>query len=341
MEHIILTHDSALAHWSNPATPAPSMFVTAQRASELKAEGGFSICDSRLRHLLENEAFSNVNLPIELLTPYPGERHVTRIARYRQYAIPSADGAFIPLGNNMLSCRGKLYQPLSVSPELCFVQMANCMEISELIELGYELCGAYSIDPKNDHGFVDRFSVTTPQKLQEFVNRTSGLNGLRKARKAARWVLANSRSPKESQIAMMLTMSRTMRGFGIPAPLLNEEIQLTDETAEILQSNIIIPDMYWPEINTVLEYDSDACHLDAQQHEKDARRRNAYRALGLNVIELTKGQLYDFESFERIALGLFALFGIRRCPTTEKQRQRQEAMHWLLLHGTKHRRQGW
>ena len=73
--------------------------------------------------------------PVNLLIGTLGARRKSKMVRPRVYTRPVPEWGFIETGNGVTVC----------SPAFCFFQMAAELPLLRLIELGYELCGSYSL----------------------------------------------------------------------------------------------------------------------------------------------------------------------------------------------------
>ena len=57
-----------------------------------------------------------------------------------------------------------------VSPECCFLQMAQRLDFHHLVLLGMELCGFYCIDPTAEEGFARReVALTSCERIRDFL----------------------------------------------------------------------------------------------------------------------------------------------------------------------------
>ncbi len=61
----------------------------------------------------------------------------------------------------------------------------------------------------------------------------------------------------------------------------------------------------------VIEYDSDAAHLSAQQAKDDEAKRLALEADGIKVISIRPGHLKSSSYMELVALEIYAHLGVR------------------------------
>ncbi|MCL1895345.1 MAG: hypothetical protein FWG03_02225 [Clostridiales bacterium] len=115
------------------------------------------------------------------------------------------------------------------SPEFCFLQMAGQLTLAKLIELGYELCGVYSMpnaDDKNvpERGFYNRQPLTSIKKLKAFLDSMPGVKGRKKAMRALRYLRDGSASPMETKLAILLTLPYMLGGYGFSLPEMNKRI---------------------------------------------------------------------------------------------------------------------
>ncbi|MCR5582785.1 MAG: hypothetical protein K6F70_04125 [Eggerthellaceae bacterium] len=233
-------------------------------------------------------------------------------------------------------CDGEFLRVYVVAPELCLVQMGCLMQRHELAELAFELCGGYALRPDGVGGttLVERSCVTSVEKLRAYVKSAGGVNGVKRARFAAECAIDGSRSPRESQIALEMTLSHRLGGYGLPRPRLNVPITPTGQARHVAGVGELIPDLYWPEAKVVLEYDSDAFHgRDEREREHDIRKRNAYGMMGLYAISLTRRQYDDALQFSGIMGDLAKRLGCETHRLTAVQQRKRAKLHGFLSHG--------
>ncbi|MDR1359254.1 MAG: hypothetical protein LBJ48_07905, partial [Coriobacteriales bacterium] len=80
------------------------------------------------------------------------------------------------------------------SPELCFLQMAKDLSLVDLIALGFELCGSYSLPSKGSDGFRKREPLTNIASIRHFLEKTKGTHGHRCAVRASKYVIDGAAS---------------------------------------------------------------------------------------------------------------------------------------------------
>jgi len=202
------------------------------------------------------------------------------------------------------------------SPEFCFIQMASVLPLVGLIELGYELCGSYSMHTAADpnvsaRGFHLRDPLTSKKKLESFVSRMPGVKGHQTALRALRYILEGAASPMETKFAMLLTLPYRLGGFGLPKPELNARIVPKKADLRTAGKEFYICDLFWPDKDVVAEYDSNQYHTGSAHIADDSKKRNALKAMGITVITATTQQVYDSNEFEKVARVIAKCLGKR------------------------------
>jgi hypothetical protein len=217
------------------------------------------------------------------------------------------------------------------------MQMAKTLDDIELLEIAFELCGCYSLHPNAKGDPSERVPVSSPKQIEEFIDNVSGISGVRKLRNISRWILPNSRSPKESQLAIAAILPRERGGFGMPYPVLNPVIDVAPNIIPVLGSPKIIPDMFWKDQDIVFEYDSDFAH-DESTADHDARKRSAYQIMGLDLVSLTPDQLNDRAAFENIMGSLGRQLSPKQKPPTATELSKRLQLYKKLFSAPRHDR---
>ena len=193
------------------------------------------------------------------------------------------------------------------SPEFTFLQMAPQLSIHQLIALGCELCGTYVLLPKNRQhpGAIDDHPkriapLTNIDRLNAFLAQAEGAQGIRKARRAMRFIAEGSRSPMETMTFMLLCLSPLLGGYGLPKASLNPEIPLDDEARVVAQQRKAQGDICWPDQSLDIEYNGEV-HAGLQKMREDAGRVLGIESMGWHVITITSPQVFDIDRFEIVA----------------------------------------
>ena len=102
-------------------------------------------------------------------------------------------------------------------PELLFIQMAAVLDFAELLVLGLELMGLYTLKPSDEDGFAPCEAAMTEDSLTRYLERARGLDGIKQARRALPYLLERSRSPMETAMALMFSLPKP---FGVTSNLI-------------------------------------------------------------------------------------------------------------------------
>jgi len=217
------------------------------------------------------------------------------------------------------------------SPEFCFLQMAGQLPLIGLIQLGYELCGSYSMSITESHNkhesrFYNRPSLTSIKNLHELIAAMPGFIGHKNAVRSLRYIIEESASPMETKLSMLLSLPHKYGGYGIPKPKLNARIVLSKTAERSSSKSFYKCDLFWPDHDLAVEYDSDTYHSGPAQIASDSKKRNALASMGIQVITITTQQLYDSSEFEKAARVIAKLLGKRLVFTNPDF----DDMHYLL-----------
>ena len=230
--------------------------------------------------------------------------------------------AFWRLGGNVL---------LS-TPEFCFLQMAETLPISQLIQLGYELCGCYAMNPKAKRGFNrTKAPLTTPIRLQEFITRAGSCRGSAKSLMAVRWIVANSWSPMETDTTMLLVLPTKMGGYQLPFPVLNMVLWLDGDWQARAKQGHYNLDMLWPGTNKVLEFNGEEDHLGKTTAGRDRTREIVLAGLGYDVTVITGRQVFRADEFDFVVQTLCKSLGRKYHKPTKAQMEKKYALRRELF----------
>lgn len=208
------------------------------------------------------------------------------------------------------------------SPELMFLQLACRLDTHRLILLGLQLC---SHSPGNASE-----AITTKQKIEDFLSKTPGHRGHRKALRAVRYIENGSASVMESITYMILTLPHALGGYGLDGAVFNHEIKLKDEAAKRLGQKRCFMDLYYKHAKLAVEYDSFAFHNSPSEQGKDAMRSAILERQKIDVMHLSTIQLYDKEACMDFAFNLASRLEKRIQIRTKKFDQMHSLMRTLL-----------
>ena len=111
---------------------------------------------------------------------------------------------------------------------------------------------------------------------------------------------------------MLLGMPTRMGGFGLGIPLSNASLFIKIRTATGERVVERFPDLYWPDRNLIVEYDSDSFHTAGRRRGKDANRVLEFRSAGYTVVTLTTSQLFTYGLLENAVRQMIAETGTER-----------------------------
>lgn len=300
-------------------------------------------------------------LPMHVMIAGHGDRSVVSGVKCIEWSRKFPLGSFLKLEKGVYIS----------SPEACFVQMAASLDLVGLILLGYELCGNYvlksdapisSVSIASDHGeddvCVEATGAQTPcsntklaisksddalgfysrkaplvtfRRLEFYVSQCEGVRGIKKARRALRYVCPNSNSPMESIISMLLSLPLSMGGFGLPFPQLNACICIPGKVAHSRTGSRRYSDIYWPKAKLVLEYDSKVKHSGERARTSDSIRRNEIEYTGRRVRSMVSAQFFSYPALESQVLTLMRDMKIRHRAAEKRYFLRRFELHRRLV----------
>ena len=311
---LILSHKSALEFYRLSDEGYVASLPRIRNASALACAAPDASCASRLAGL-------GLELPISVLNNSSSRLTNSSHIAHKRFAASPPD-AYLKLDDGLFAC----------SPELVFLQLAGTLSVVELICLGYELCGFYPDEKNGRSGVLGRKPLTSVSRIRETLARCSGAYHVAKARRAASYVVDGSASPMEAALCMRLSLPYVLGGYGIPRPLLNRRIDFAAHVGSDLERSFCICDLLWLDAGLAAEYDSDL-HATSQKIFKDADRRNALLALGIEVVTVTKGQMFSFDEFEKVAKVISRKLGHRIRPRCRDYRAKQAELIRAVLSG--------
>ena len=193
------------------------------------------------------------------------------------------------------------------SPELCFLQMANCLSMVELIMLGFELCGTYDV---SDGDVRECQPLTSVAKLSAFADKMHGVNGRKNALTALKQVVDGSASPRETAVCMCLCLPYRLGGYGFEKPKLNHRIDIPRTLKSHVRQTYFVGDLCWPEHRLVVEYDG-SLHMDEDRRASDEARRTVLETMGYTVVAITRKQFNSVVATHAVAETLALHLGRR------------------------------
>lgn len=186
-----------------------------------------------------------------------------------------------------------------VDIKLCALQAAADLDLSELVEYYFEICGSYALETSDETQYRERPALTTVDELRAFFSQASGYRGSSKALKALSYVRGGCRSPLETAFVMMLTMPKSMGGLGIHSVQTDYRVPVTKRYAALTRRTVFYLDAYLENSMTDIEYNG-FYHDEPEQQAIDEERRNTLRNMGYVVITVSRHSFFKQSAFRRV-----------------------------------------
>lgn len=281
MSAIVLTHQSALEYWQSSLR-----FNPVKEAVYVK----------NLIRAVPKPCYFKAPISCGLKGPFHVLVAEEKLRRQSKECVSHVWRHSLPRGSVVDSGRGFYV----LSPELCFIVMARSLSFIALVKLGYNLCGSYV---SSDETIYSCRPLSSVDRIKDCIDKNRGVEGARKAGKALKYVLDNSASPKETELAMLLCLPSHYGGYGFRQPILNYQINKRDKWGTTL-ANHFKCDLAWPETRIALEYDSREFHEGAERLSRDSIRRTELINLGYFVMTATLSQVETTLGTKNLATAL-------------------------------------
>lgn len=303
---VTLAYPSSLECWKHLIRPTQR---TPKRHLALK-QGSFPAASSEELRRLEN---LGISLPLHCFCDSPNHRRNTP----ELICHVAPNGGRDPIFVDVPSIPGLRVSCL----EHTLMQASTKMELIPFLKLCYQLCGTYEID--ND-GMHDKLApLTSVAQCQQFLEGYPCFRGSKPFRKALRYLSDNSASPRETVVALLLTLPHSRGGYGLPMPMLNMKVPV--------KGRLLKPDLYWENSKVGIEYDSNDWHTNAYSIARDARRKNEFTFSNYKMLTLTNQQLEKVNEMDLFAQRLARLLDVRLRIRRSDFEQKQYLLRVALL----------
>ena len=182
---------------------------------------------------------------------------------------------------------------------LCLLQLARSLQRLELVELCYELCGAYAMPVAPEDSYRDRAPLVSTRELESFLRAASRVPGATKALWATRYTCDGARSPMESASVMTLVLPKATGGLGIRGLTMDHPIPVVGAAQRMTRRQRFYADAYIESARLLIEY-MGMYHEDELQQVRDNERENALGAMGYRVVNIWRGALFDRDNYRRV-----------------------------------------
>lgn len=262
--------------------------------------------------------------PIDVVAPKVGARMKSPLIRAHSCAAPLPANSLFYIDDDIAVCR---------MPAV-LVQLARGSTPVELARIAYEMTGTYGFEAGNRSDVVqDLRPLLDLGELKGYARscRATGTRGSRIAADALRCVVPNSNSPRETDVAIILMMLRSMGGFDLPGFAMNPTIRLSSHLEAIVGSDTLTPDFYWPDRKVILEYESEKYHRTPAAMNRDERRRRAFESEGYRVMRLMNDVLKTNDELNSFMTQLAQALGIYRRPASQRMLDRRRQLREELF----------
>ena len=306
---LCLSFESALQYWLTkrgdeavPETADRSRFSYASASSRLLAREHLPLEPTEKR-------------PLHLLVPDSTMKHDLEDIVVHVCCTQLPQHSFCRLGGDNLIA----------SPELTFLQMAPRHSLWELVEIGCYLCSTFSISERG-RGYVgERAQLVTLDELRRYIESLPKRTyGKRQAARALEYVVELTASPKEVHLAMHYGMPPDLGGRGPIVISANQVIQIEEHGQRLLGESFLKGDLYLPDYNSDLEYDSEEFHTGKYRLDHTQARRNVLEAMRVKTVSATHGQIDTLQHFDDFTWLLESRIGRSHQEVNATQRQAQK-----------------
>lgn len=213
---------------------------------------------------------------------------------------------------------------------LTALQAAVDLDLLELVEYYFELCGGYELPFDDEDDYRERPAPTSVAELRRFFEACSRCAGSAKALRALRFVRDGSRSPMETAAVMTLVLPKRMGGLGIRGLKMDHRVPVTAHARRLTRRACLYCDAFLPASRTDIEYHG-FFHDGEERAAEDEERKNALVAMGFEVIALRRWAFFDGRAFERFTAAVCRAARISACRLPKGFERDRERLRRFVL----------
>lgn len=162
-----------------------------------------------------------------------------------------------------MTARGHWFLELGTSgivvpcPELLLAQMAEVVDLPELIAIGHELCGAYTLPPGSSSrsAFTGTPAVTSEEKIRDLLKQAKGLRGRAMLRAAIPRIRDGSASAQETCLSTMAQLATGQFGYQLGKVDLNRSVGPPLGCENLTKASHRVPDLLIRGTRVGINYD--------------------------------------------------------------------------------------
>lgn len=226
------------------------------------------------------------------------------------------------------------------APELSLLHAAKAVGskgIVTLLELCCEFMGCYTLCEGTTRGFIECLPLITRERLIEYIdNLPHGTRGSALLRRAVTLAGENSRSPRETECFLAMTLPPEMGGFNLPHPMMNPPIPISEEDEVLTDDDYYLVDLSWEDKNAVFEYDGDFDHSSPSRVARDKERRSVLASMGHTVIVAVRDSMSEDDSYLRKIAQVFRALDIPMPSFSSEEKAAQSRLRGVLFDSMHH-----
>lgn len=300
--------------------------------------------------------------PVDLLVNEPSQRSTSALVRPRLCSMSQGECAICAAAPNVGV----------TTPLFALQQIAARASLARTVMLASELCGSFSVyvapEPMRavlqrliDEGRLPRISgwspvldqdgrltelwsrppLATARQIREHAQGSPVVRGRAQLMRAAELVVDGAASPFEVVAGMLLGFSRRLGGEGYGAFSHNRKVALTLDSRRLARRGFLVCDLFWAAGDgrraLDVECQSRLAHASGDAALSDADRSAALDLMGVDVVNVTYGQLADPRRFEALSQLVAQKLGVPHREKTAGQRAAAERLRaevfvdWVTL----------
>jgi hypothetical protein len=187
------------------------------------------------------------------------------------------------------------------TPEFHYLRKASDLKVTQLAQLGMELCGFYGTDHQTDPRDYRMYetTVTDVDELRHYLRDARGLPGYKNAMKALNYVVEEASSPVATYMTLLLTLPRHLGGYDLFRPQLSFHVDariVGAGQAPAADGPYEEYDLCWPRQGVVAQFVG-----NTPPTPRERRALAAPDLLDMFVVCLTLSQIADEGAFDEAA----------------------------------------
>lgn len=324
---IVISHESALAFWRRVRVEDPvwtrellgqlypDSLLAGLTAESLAADTSLRPLElpaSPLEYAHHAAKLLQLKEPVDVVVGKPSARKQSDALRCHVWSGPVPDGLLVRVEQNVFVS----------SPELIIMQLAPSLGVNKIAMLEMELCGSYA-PLENGSCEWGVSSLTRTARVAKVIGLSETTWGLSIARKAASYSMDDSASPRETALALMLSLPRKLGGLACGKPLLNAKVELNETAARECSRSYLVADLLFEDAALDVEYQGKEWHTLQEDRLSDEARQNALTMMGKTCLFVSNEQIHDQERMDGIANLIRSRVGLRPLRDNLSWRARQ------------------